>query len=244
MTSFSEENGLLATKGLEVGYGDAQVLWGVTLEVGEREIVGLRGGNGAGKSTLINTISGLNFPMAGRIYFRGKEITSMDPYNRVKIGITQIPEGRQLFSGLTVRQNLLLGAFSLTEKSHVPQELNLVFHLFPVLAERQSQLAGTLSGGEQQMCALGRGLMSRPLLLLIDELSLGLAPVVVERIAEALKNVYQEKRLSILLVEQDVHLCLELSGRAYVLETGRIARQGPCGELARDPQIRKSYLGI
>ena len=234
----------MATQDLEAGYGDAQVLWGVNLEVREREIVGLLGGNGAGKSTLINTISGLNFPTAGLIYFQGKEITSMDPHIRVKIGITQIPEGRQLFPGLTVRQNLLLGAFSLTEKSHVPQELNLVFHLFPILAERQSQLAGTLSGGEQQMCALGRGLMSSPRLLLIDELSLGLAPVVVERIVEALKKVYQEKLLSILLVEQDVHLCLELSGRAYVLETGRIVKQGACEELARDPQIRKSYLGI
>ncbi len=244
MTNDVGKNGLLATQDLEAGYGDAQVLWGVNLEVREREIVGLLGGNGAGKSTLINTLSGLNFPTAGLIYFQGEEITSMDPYNRVKIGITQIPEGRQLFPGLTVRQNLLLGAFSLTEKSHVPQELNLVFQLFPVLAERQSQLAGTLSGGEQQMCALGRGLMSSPRLLLIDELSLGLAPVVVERIVEALKKVYQEKLLSILLVEQDVHLCLELSGRAYVLETGRIVKQGACGELARDPQIRKSYLGI
>lgn len=244
MTNVVGKNGLLATQDLEAGYGDAQVLWGVNLEVREREIVGLLGCNGAGKSTLINTLSGLNFPTAGLIYFQGEEITSMDPYNRVKIGITQIPEGRQLFPGLTVRQNLLLGAFSLTEKSHVPQELNLVFHLFPILAERQSQLAGTLSGGEQQMCALGRGLMSSPRLLLIDELSLGLAPVVVERIVEALKIVYQEKLLSILLVEQDVHLCLELSGRAYVLETGRIVKQGACEELARDPQIRKSYLGI
>lgn len=244
MTNVAGKSGLLATQDLEAGYGDAQVLWGVTLEVREREIVGLLGGNGAGKSTLINTLSGLNFPTAGLIYFQGEEITSMDPYNRVRIGITQIPEGRQLFPGLTVRQNLLLGAFSLTEKSHVPQELSLVFHLFPILAERQSQLAGTLSGGEQQMCALGRGLMSSPRLLLIDELSLGLAPVVVERIVEALKKVYQEKLLSILLVEQDVHLCLELSGRAYVLETGRIVKQGTCGELARDPQIRKSYLGI
>jgi branched-chain amino acid transport system ATP-binding protein len=238
------KNGLLATHDLEAGYGDAQVLWGVNLEVREREIVGLLGGNGAGKSTLINTISGLNFPTAGVIYFQGKEITTMDPYNRVKMGITQIPEGRQLFPGLTVRQNLLLGAFSLTEKSHVPQELNLVFSLFPVLGERQNQLAGTLSGGEQQMCALGRGLMSSPRLLLIDELSLGLAPVVVERIVEALKKVYEEKLLSILLVEQDVHLCLELSGRAYVLETGRIVKHGACGDLGQDPQIRKSYLGI
>lgn len=244
MTDRLGKNGLLAIQNLAAGYGDAQVLWGVNLEVGEREIVGLLGGNGAGKSTLIDSISGLNFPTAGLIYFQEKEITNMDPYIRVKIGITQIPEGRQLFPGLTVRQNLLLGAFALIEKSHVDQELNSVFNLFPILAERQKQLAGTLSGGEQQMCALGRGLMSNPRLLLIDELSLGLAPVVVERIVDALKKVYQKKLLSILLVEQDVHLCLELSGRAYVLETGRIVKQGASGELARDPQIRKSYLGI
>lgn len=244
MTSPFGRNGLLAIEDLEAGYGDAQVLWGVSLEVREREIVGLLGGNGAGKSTLINAISGLNCPTGGGIYFQGKEITWVDPYNRVRIGITQIPEGRQLFPGLTVRQNLILGAFSLTEKSHVSQELDLAFNLFPILAERQSQLAGTLSGGEQQMCALGRGLMSSPRLLLIDELSLGLAPVVVDRIVEALKKVYREKRLSILLVEQDVHLCLELSGRAYVLETGRIVKHGACGELGQDPQIRKSYLGI
>jgi branched-chain amino acid transport system ATP-binding protein len=178
------------------------------------------------------------------IYFQGKEITRMDSYHRVQAGITQIPEGRQLFPGLTVRQNILLGAFSLAEKTHVPRELKFVFTLFPLLAERQKQLAGTLSGGEQQMCALARGLMSSPRLLLIDELSLGLAPVVVERIVEALKKVYQEKLLSILLVEQDVHLCLEISGRAYVLETGRIVKHGECAELAQDPQIRKSYLGI
>lgn len=235
---------LLSVRGLDAGYGDARVLWGVSLSVQEREIVGLLGANGAGKSTLINAISGLNWPTAGAVYFGGAEITRMDPYQRVKIGITQIPEGRQLFSGLSVRQNLILGAFSKKDKSGMNRELDFMFSLFPILVERRNQLAGTLSGGEQQMCALGRGLMSSPRLLLIDELSLGLAPVVVERISGALKKVFEEKNLSILLVEQDVYLCLELSGRAYVLETGRMVKDGPCCELSVDPQIRKSYLGI
>lgn len=244
MTVPQEKNEVLAVRDLDAGYGDAQVLWGVSLRVAQGEIVGLLGGNGAGKTTLLNIISGLNSPKAGSIYYLGKEITHADSYTRVRSGITQVPEGRQLFPGLTVRQNLLLGAFSLADKSRVSEELGFVFDLFPILSQRQKQLAGTLSGGEQQMCALGRGLMSSPRLILVDELSLGLAPVAVERIVEALKKVHREKSLSILLVEQDVLLCLELSGTAFVLETGHIVRQGPSEELARDPQIRKSYLGI
>jgi branched-chain amino acid transport system ATP-binding protein len=244
LTAVPEKKELLAVRDLDAGYGDAQVLWGVSLVIAQGEIVGLLGGNGAGKTTLLNIISGLNSPRAGSIHYLGEEITHANTYNRVRNGITQIPEGRQLFPGLTVRQNLLLGAFSLADKSRVSEELDIVFDLFPILSQRQKQLAGTLSGGEQQMAALGRGLMSSPKLILVDELSLGLAPVMVERIVEALKKVYREKSLSILVVEQDVHLCLELSTTAYVLETGRIVRQGPSEELARDPQIRKSYLGI
>ena len=244
MSTISESNILLNVRDLDAGYGDAQVLWGVSLEVAQGQIVGLLGGNGAGKTTLLNTISGLNAPRAGFIHYGGKDITHADPYTRVRNGITQVPEGRQLFPGLTVRQNLLLGAFSLADKSRISEELDSVFELFPTLAQRQKQLAGTLSGGEQQMCALGRGLMSSPRLILVDELSLGLAPVMVDRIVEALKKVYREKSLSILVVEQDVQLCLELSSTAFVLETGRIVKQGPSEELSRDPQIRKSYLGI
>lgn len=235
---------LLAIRDLTAGYGDVTVLWGVTLEVEENEVVGLLGANGAGKSTLMDAVSGLNFPTAGSIRFQDRNITSSDPSERVRMGIIQIPEGRQLFSGLTVQQNLLLGAFSRNDHSEVSQELVFVYDLFPILAERRNQLAGTLSGGEQQMCAIGRGLMSCPRLLLFDELSWGLAPVIVERIADALKKVYRERQVSILLVEQDLHLCLELSRRAYVLETGRIVKQGESPELTKDPQIRKSYLGI
>jgi branched-chain amino acid transport system ATP-binding protein len=244
LTEQGGNNILLAVRDVDAGYGDARVLWGVSLEVREREIVGLLGANGAGKSTLINTISGLNGAMAGSIHYRGQEITRMSANVRVKVGITQVPEGRQLFPGLTVRQNILLGAFSKADKSGLNQDLDFIFQLFPILVERQKQLAGTLSGGEQQMCALARGLMSSPRLLLIDELSLGLAPVIVERISETLKKVFAERELSILLVEQDVHLCLELSHRGYVLETGRVVNQGMCCDLAQDPQIRKSYLGM
>ena len=237
-------NWLLSVNDLDAGYGDAQVLWKVSLQVAEGEIVGLLGGNGAGKSTLINTISGMGSPRAGAIYYAGRDITHTDHYTRVRIGITQIPEGRQLFPGLTVRQNLLLGAFSLKDKSHVSEGLDLVYELFPILSQREKQLAGTLSGGEQQMCAIGRGLMSNPKLMLVDELSLGLAPVIVDKIVEALKKVYREKSVSILVVEQDVHLCLELCASAFVLETGRVVRHGSSKELSMDPQIRKSYLGI
>ncbi len=235
---------LLNIQGLVAGYGDAQVLWQVDLQVGDREIVGLLGGNGAGKTTLLNTVSGLNVPTAGQIHFLGKDITRMNPYDRVKLGITQVPEGRQLFPGLTIRQNLLLGAFTVDSKSQIAEDLDFVFDLFPILAERQKQLAGTLSGGEQQMCALGRGLMSNPRLILVDELSLGLAPVAVDRIVDALKKIYREKSISILVVEQDVLLCLELSRRAFVLETGRIVKHGLSTELAEDSQIRRSYMGM
>jgi len=235
---------LLVIRDLDAGYGDVTVLWQVSLEVEQNEIVGLLGANGAGKSTLMDAISGLNFPTAGLIRFEDQNITYLDPSERVRAGIIQVPEGRQLFSGLTVRQNLLLGAFSRNDHSEVSRELKFVYDLFPILAERRHQLAGTLSGGEQQMCAIGRGLMSRPRLLLFDELSWGLAPVIVEQIAHALKQIHGERQVSILLVEQDLHLCLELSRRAYVLETGQIVKQGVSSELTKDPQIRKSYLGI
>ncbi len=244
MNAAPADNWLLNVNDLDAGYGNAQVLWKVSLQVAESEIVGLLGGNGAGKTTLINTISGLVSQKAGTIHYAGKDITHTDHYARVRSGITQIPEGRQLFPGLTVRQNILLGAYSLPDKSRILEDLGFIYDLFPILSQREKQLAGTLSGGEQQMCAIGRGLMSNPKLILVDELSLGLAPVMVDRIVEALKKVYREKSLSILVVEQDVTLCLELCTTAFVLETGHIVRHGSSKELSMDPQIRKSYLGI
>ena len=237
-------NSLLHLQNLQAGYGDVPVLWDISLEVGYREIIGLLGSNGAGKTTLLSTISGMIPLMKGKLSFLSEEISSLNPTSRVQLGITQIPEGRLLFSGLTVKQNLRLGAFVRKDKSNLEAKLNAVFDLFPRLAERKDQLAGTLSGGEQQMCAIGRGLMARPKLLLIDELSLGLAPLVVDHMMEALKKVYEERDLSMILVEQDVHLGLEFSHRAYVLETGRILKEGRSEDLASDPEIRKSYLGI
>ena len=235
---------LLRNENLQAGYGDVPVLRDVSLQVGSRELIGLLGSNGAGKTTLLSAISGMIFPKKGRIHFQEEEITFINPMSRVRLGITQIPEGRLLFSGLTVKQNLRLGAFARKDKLTLEEDLDAIFHLFPRLAERKDQLAGTLSGGEQQMCAIGRGLMARPKILLIDELSLGLAPIIVDHIMEALKEVYEKIDLSMILVEQDVHLGLEFSHRAYVLETGCIVKEGRSEDLAKDLEIRKAYLGI
>jgi branched-chain amino acid transport system ATP-binding protein len=235
---------VLKIQGLHAGYGDVPVLWDVSLEVGHREIIGLVGSNGAGKSTLLNVISGGVMPTKGEVRFLEEDMSLMPVIRRVRKGITHVPEGRLLFSGLTVAQNLRLGAFTRNDKAGLERDLDMVFTLLPRLAERKNQLAGTLSGGEQQMCAIGRGLMARPKLLLVDELSLGLAPVLVDLIMAALKKAYDERDISIVLVEQDVQLGLEFSHRAYVLETGRVAKHGRSGDLAGDPEIRKAYLGI
>jgi len=235
---------VLNIEDLQAGYGEVPILWDISLEVSHREIIGLLGGNGAGKTTLLNVISGMVFPMKGKVSFNEEEISFFNPTRRVQMGITQIPEGRLLFSGLTVTQNLRLGAFARKDKTNWEEELESIFRLFPRLADRRNQLAGTLSGGEQQMCAIGRGLMARPKLLLIDELSLGLAPLIVDHIMDALKKVYEEMDLSMILVEQDVQMGLEFSHRAYVLETGRIVKEGRSEDLAKDSEIRKAYLGI
>jgi len=182
--------------------------------------------------------------MKGEVRFRDKEITFLDPARRAQMGIAQVPEGRLLFSGLSVKQNLRMGAFARRARASVPEDLEAIFRLFPVLAERKDQLAGTLSGGEQQMCAIGRGLMAKPELLLIDELSLGLAPVVIDHLISVLKKIYEQKALSIVLVEQDVQLGLEIFHRAYVLEAGRIVKSGRSEDLAGDPDIQKAYLGM
>jgi branched-chain amino acid transport system ATP-binding protein len=239
-----EPQPLLQVRGVRAGYGDVPVLWDVDLDVFPREMVGLLGSNGAGKSTLLSVLSGLVTMVSGAILWEGKDVTALLPAQRVRLGITQIPEGRLLFSGLTVRQNLQLGAFLRTDKAQVAADMESIFELFPLLRERKTQSAGTLSGGEQQMCAIGRGLMSRPRLLLIDELSLGLAPVMVDQIVDSLKRVFRERDLSIVLVEQDVQLGLELTQRAYVLETGRVVKQDRSDCLAGDPDIRKAYLGL
>lgn len=234
---------MLEIRGLEVGYGDIQVLWGVDLDIHEGEIVSLVGSNGSGKSTLIRTISGLVRPRKGTIRFKGDDIGGHKPSEIVSLGISQVPEGRKLFSGMTVQENLLMGAYRRSAGNGVADDLRFTYDLFPRLDERKKQLAGTMSGGEQQMCAIGRALMTRPKLLLVDELSLGLSPVLVESLMEALLQVHR-RGTSILLVEQDVQIALENAHRGYVLETGRIVLSGTAEAVLENPRIKTSYLGI
>jgi branched-chain amino acid transport system ATP-binding protein len=234
---------LLSVNGLSSGYGEVQILRDVSLEVKEKEIVALIGANGAGKTTLLYTLSQLLRPMAGAISFAGRDITAARPDEIVGAGIVHVPQGRRLFSGLTVKENLLQGAYLRRDAAGTEEDLEWVFELLPRLRERAAQVAGRLSGGEQQMCAIGRGLMGRPRLLLIDELSLGLAPLVVDHLLDLISRI-NEKGTTVLLVEQDVQVALEHAHRGYVLETGRIVQSGPAGELLDDPRIRQAYLGL
>lgn len=235
---------LLKIEGLTAGYGDVQVLWGIDLEMRPGEITCIVGSNGAGKSTLLRTISGLVRATGGSVSFAGSAITGVDPDAVLGAGIAHVPEGRRLFRGMSVRDNLLIGAYSRRiSRAEVAQDLDEVFTIFPRLKERESQDATTLSGGEQQMCAIGRGIMSRPRLLMIDELSLGLAPRAVELLSESLLDI-NKKGLSILVVEQDVFTAFDLSHSAYVIETGRVTIHGSTEELGKDPRVRQAYLGL
>ena len=230
---------MLRIEGLSSGYGSVEVLWDVELEVGKGEIVALVGSNGAGKTTLLRTISGLIEPSAGEVVFEDETISGLRPEQIVTRGIAHVPEGRHLFAGLTVRENLLAGGYAHRDGADIDQAVDL----FPRLGERLSQLAGSLSGGEQQMCAIARGLMSRPKLLMIDELSLGLAPKLVDQIIDRLEAVASEGT-ALFVVEQDVDAALRIARRGYVLETGRIAASGPSDELIEDPRVREAYLGV
>ena len=235
---------LLKIEGLTAGYGDVQVLWGIDLEVRPGEITCIVGSNGAGKSTLLRTISGLVRATGGSVSFGGAAITGADPDRVLGAGIAHVPEGRRLFRGMSVRDNLLIGAYSRrVSRAEIAQDLDEVFTIFPRLKERESQDATTLSGGEQQMCAIGRGIMSRPQLLMIDELSLGLAPRAVELLSESLADI-NKKGLAILVVEQDVFTAFDLADRAYVIETGKVAMHGSTDELGNDPRVRQAYLGL
>ena len=234
---------LLSVVGLCSGYGDVQVLWGIDLDVAEGEIVCLVGSNGAGKSTLLRTISGLMEPRGGSLRFAGRDVTGTGPDAVLAAGIAHVPEGRRLFKGLTVKDNLLLGAYLRSDKAGIAEDLERAFELFPILKERRDQDATTMSGGEQQMCAIARGLMSRPKLLMIDELSLGLAPRLVDRLGEALVEINRQG-LTVLLVEQDVMTAFELASRAFVIELGRVAKAGSTAALSDDPAIRQAYLGL
>jgi branched-chain amino acid transport system ATP-binding protein len=235
---------LLAVEAVVAGYGEIRVLWGVDLSVEAGEIVALIGSNGAGKSTLLRTISGLVPASDGRIAFADADITARPPDEIVAAGIIHVPEGRRLFAGMNVRENLLMGAYHRRDGSAaIRRDLDFVFGMFPRLYERRLQDASTLSGGEQQMCAIARGLMAAPRLLMIDELSLGLAPRIVEELGEALAKI-NVTGLSILLVEQDVLTALDLSHRAFVMVSGRVTLSGPSKSLADNPFIREAYLGV
>ena len=234
---------MLQVSRLRAGYGEINVLWDVDLHVEPGEVVGLVGSNGAGKTTLLMTLAGLLKARQGSIVFLGEDITALSAPERVKRGLALVPEGRQLFQGLTVEENLKLGAYARRNGREVQESLERVYALFPELAERRGQLAGTLSGGEQQMCAIGRGLMSAPKLLLIDELSLGLAPVVVDRLKGTIAEI-RKAGVTVLVVEQDVQTAFEIANRGYVLETGHIVREGSSDTLLADPRIKEAYIGL
>lgn len=233
---------MLSVSHVDAGYGEAQVLWDLSIDVAEREIVALVGANGAGKSTLLATITGLVASSRGAIIFGGDDIAGWRAERIVAAGISHVPQGRRLFGGLTVMENLLMGAFHRRDRE-IASDVEKVMQLFPRLRERASQLAGTLSGGEQQMCALGRGLMARPKLLLVDELSLGLAPIVVEQLLAVLAALRRDG-MTIVLVEQDVQVALETADRGYVIENGRVRLSGSAGDILADPHVKTAYLGL
>ena len=233
---------ILQLNDIHTYYGSIHALKGISLEVHEGEIVTLLGANGAGKSTTLRSINGLNRPRQGTIRFQGRDITSVPAHEIVKRGIAQAPEGRRLFPRMTVTENLEMGAFQRNDKAEIRADMDRVFELFPRLAERRHQKAGTMSGGEQQMCAMGRALMARPKLLMLDEPSMGLAPIFVERIFEIVKEINQQGT-PILLVEQNALMALDVADRGYVLETGHVALEGPAADLRENEQVRKTYLG-
>jgi branched-chain amino acid transport system ATP-binding protein len=234
---------LLRVSGIDVAYGEVQVLWDVSLDVFPGEIVALVGANGAGKSTLLSTISGLLSPRRGTIDFGGQRISGATTQRIVDAGIAHVPEGRRLFAAMSVRDQLLLGGFRRNDRPEVERDLLRVLNMFPRLKERVNNLGGHLSGGEQQMVAIARGVMARPKLLMIDELSLGLAPVLVEGLMDTIGQLNAEG-MTILIVEQDVQAALERASRGYVLETGHVVLEGTSAMLLADPRVRQAYLGV
>jgi len=234
---------MLQVKNIAVSYGDLPVLWDVSLEVGQQAIVALLGPNGAGKSTTLKTIMGLLRPSQGEIIFMGQPINRTPTQQIVNMGLGLAPEWGGVFASLTVLENLELGAFPRAARPQKKERLNWVYDIFPILASRQTQKAGTLSGGERQMLAIGRALMSQPKLLMLDEPSLGLAPLIVENIFEVIKRI-SENEVSILIVEQNVHLALEIAEQAYIIETGRIVQHDASAKLLRDQRIKEAYVGI
>lgn len=234
---------LLQVEGLEAGYDDVQVLWGISLAVKRGAMTTLLGANGAGKTTSLRAITGSLRPRAGRVVFDGEDVTKLPAHAKVARGLVLVPEGRQLFSAMSVEENLEMGAFSERARPHFRDQLDKVYTLFPRLKERRHQKAGTFSGGEQQMLAIARGLMSVPEILIIDELSLGLAPVIVQQLVETL-TALKAAGVTVMLVEQNLHLALAICDYAYVIAEGRPFLEGPCREVAAKPEIRQAYLGL
>jgi branched-chain amino acid transport system ATP-binding protein len=234
---------MLKVEGISTQYGDIKVLWNTSLSISSKEMVTMVGSNGSGKTTMINTITGMIHPTTGKIELLGQPIHQLPPHKIVERGISLIPEGRKLFPDMTVLENLELGAYFPNARRKIPETLRWVLELFPRLEERKSQLAGTLSGGEQQMVTVGRGLMSVPQLLLIDEPSMGLAPLLVAELFRTIRKINQEG-VTVFLVEQNARLAMEISERTYVLENGRVVREGASKELMKDDGIRKAYLGL
>jgi branched-chain amino acid transport system ATP-binding protein len=235
---------VLAIRSLSVNYGGLHALTDVSLEVGRGQLVAIVGPNGAGKSTLFKAISGTVTPSAGEISYNGRNLLAVPPAERAHLGIAHVPEGRQVFASMTVMENLDMGAYTANGRARRAELLPMILELFPVLAERRQQLAGTLSGGEQQMLAIGRGLASAPDLLMLDEPSMGLAPAVADTIFERIREVHRERGLTVLLVEQRVVEAIELCDHGYVLETGRVALHGPYDTLLSDARVKRAYLGI
>ena len=233
----------LDVRNLQAGYGDVQVLWDVSLDVAAGEIVAIIGSNGAGKSTIMRTLSGLLPVKGGTFSIDGRPMADASAADLVRAGIAHVPEGRRLFSAMSVRDNLLMGAYLREDKAEIAADLESVYQMFPILADRRGQDAGTMSGGEQQMCAIGRGLMSRPSLLLIDELSLGLAPRIVDQLSDRLREI-NAKGVAILLVEQDVIAGLVLANRGVIVDRGRVTLSGPAKDLQGNAAVREAYMGL
>lgn len=233
---------MLEIKDIEVFYGVIQAIKGISFEVNEGEVIALIGANGAGKTTILHTITGLLSPKKGSVIFEGKDITKVPAHKIVSLGMAHVPEGRRVFAELSVYQNLKMGAYTRKDKAEIAQTLEMVYKRFPRLEERKNQLAGTLSGGEQQMLAMGRALMSHPKILMLDEPSMGLSPILVEQIFDIIAELHKSGT-TILLVEQNAEMALQIADRAYVLESGRVVMTGTGAELAASEEIRKAYLG-
>jgi len=234
---------MFSVKNLNAGYGDVQVLWDLSFSIDEPKILAIVGSNGAGKTTLLRTISGVVKPKSGEIHFKGDRINGCSSHHIVQKGIIHVPEGRRLFPDLTVNENILMGAYARRKGKDLQKGLDEIYELFPRLGERKKQKAGSLSGGEQQMAAIARGLMGDPQILLIDEMSLGLAPLIVDNLVDVVSMIY-ERGSTVMLIEQDVQLALENSHYAYIMDTGRIVKEGESKKLLDDPEIKDIYLGI